>query len=60
MPPICTGVIVGPTPRSVTLVTELISVDGYYQTAEEMDPNLRGRPAQCWLEDRVLSIAALD
>ena len=39
---------------------ELISVDGYYQTAEEMDPNLRGRPAQCWLEDRVLSIAALD
>jgi len=39
---------------------ELISVDGYYQTAEEMDPNLRGRPTQCWLEDRVLSIAALD
>jgi septum site-determining protein MinC len=39
---------------------ELISVDGYYQTAEEMDPNLRGRPTQCWLEDRVLSITALD
>ena len=39
---------------------ELISIDGYYRTAEEMDASLRGRPAQCWLEDRVLSIAALD
>jgi septum site-determining protein MinC len=39
---------------------ELVSIDGYYRTAEEMDVNLRGRPAQCWLTDRVLSIAALD
>jgi len=39
---------------------ELISVDGYYRTAEQMDANLRGRPTQCWLQDRVLSIAALD
>jgi len=39
---------------------ELISIDGYYRTAEEMDANLRSRPAQCWLEDRVLTIAALD
>jgi septum site-determining protein MinC len=39
---------------------ELISIDGYYRTAEEMDASLRGRPAQCWLQDRVLSIAALD
>ena len=39
---------------------ELISIDGYYRTAEEMDANLRSRPAQCWLEDRVLMIAALD
>jgi septum site-determining protein MinC len=39
---------------------ELISIDGYYRTAEQMDASLRGRPAQCWLEDRVLSIAALD
>jgi septum site-determining protein MinC len=39
---------------------ELISIDGYYRTAEEMDASLRGRPAQCWLKDRVLSIAALD
>ncbi len=39
---------------------ELISIDGYYRTAEEMDASLRCRPAQCWLEDRVLAIAALD
>ena len=39
---------------------ELISIDGYYRTAEEMDANLRNRPTQCWLEDRILSIAALD
>lgn len=39
---------------------ELISIDGYYRTAEEMDAKLRGRPTQCWLADRVLTIAALD
>ncbi len=39
---------------------ELVSIDGYYRTAEEMDASLRSRPAQCWLEDRVLAIAALD
>jgi septum site-determining protein MinC len=39
---------------------ELISVDGYYRTAEQMDASLRSRPTQCWLEDRVLMIAALD
>jgi septum site-determining protein MinC len=39
---------------------ELISVDGYYRTAEQMDASLRRRPTQCWLEGRVLSIAALD
>jgi septum site-determining protein MinC len=39
---------------------ELVSIDGYYRTAEEMDAGLRSRPAQCWLENRVLAIAALD
>jgi septum site-determining protein MinC len=45
---------------------ELISIDGYYRTAEEMDATLRNRPVQCWLEDRfisedrALSIAVLD
>ena len=39
---------------------ELISIDGYYRTAEEMDASLRSWPTQCWLENRVLAIAALD
>jgi len=39
---------------------ELISIDGYYRTAEEVDAKLRNRPTQCWLEDGALSIAALD
>jgi septum site-determining protein MinC len=39
---------------------ELISIDGYYRTAEDMDASLRTRPAQCWLDDGILSIAALD
>ena len=39
---------------------ELISIDGYYRTAEEMDASLRSRSVQCWLADRVLAIAALD
>ena len=39
---------------------ELVSIDGYYRTAEEMDASLRSRPTQCWLENRVLAIAALD
>jgi septum site-determining protein MinC len=39
---------------------ELISIDGYYRTAEEMDPNLRSRATQCWLDDRLIAIAALD
>ena len=39
---------------------ELVSVNGYYRTAEQIDATLRSRPTQCWLEDRVVSIAALD
>jgi septum site-determining protein MinC len=39
---------------------ELIAIDGYYRTAEEIEPELRGRPVQCWLKDRVLSIAGLN
>jgi septum site-determining protein MinC len=39
---------------------ELISIDGYYRTAEDMDAKVRGRAAQCWLEGSVLTIAPLD
>jgi len=39
---------------------ELLSIDGYYRTAEQIDASLRSRPTHCWLEDRVISIAALN
>src|SRR3974390_3174925 len=39
---------------------ELVSVDGYYCTAEQMDASLRNRSTQCWLEGCVLSITAVD
>jgi len=39
---------------------ELIAIDGYYRTAEQLDAGLRGRPTQCWLHERVLTIAALE
>jgi septum site-determining protein MinC len=39
---------------------ELLAIDGYYQTAEEMDPKLRSLPVQAFLEDGLLHVAALD
>jgi septum site-determining protein MinC len=39
---------------------ELIAIDGYYTTADDMAPELRGRPVQCWLGERTLQITALD
>lgn len=42
------------------LEAELLSIDGLYQTADEMDAALLGRPAQIWLKDDVLNFAALD
>ena len=31
---------------------ELLAIDGYYQTADEIDATLRNRPAQAWLRGR--------
>jgi septum site-determining protein MinC len=39
---------------------ELLAIDGYYQTAENMDAKLRGRPVQVWLEEAGLNVEALD
>jgi septum site-determining protein MinC len=39
---------------------ELLAIDGYYQTAENMDASLRGRSVQVWLQDAGLSVQALD
>src|SRR5262249_53327196 len=39
---------------------ELLAIDGYYRTADELDPMLRGQRAQAWLETDGLKIAPLD
>jgi septum site-determining protein MinC len=39
---------------------ELLAIDGYYQTAEELDENLRSRPAQARLDGQVMKITALN
>ena len=39
---------------------ELLAIDGYYQTTEDIDSKLRNRPIQAWLEGDVLMIAASD
>ncbi len=39
---------------------ELLAIDGYYQTAEEIDVSLRSRPAQAWLEGDTMKITPLN
>jgi septum site-determining protein MinC len=38
---------------------ELLAINGYYQTAEEIDVALRHRPAQAWLEGTSIKITPL-
>jgi septum site-determining protein MinC len=39
---------------------ELLAIDGYYQTAEQIDVTLRNRPAQAWLEGDIMKITPLN
>jgi septum site-determining protein MinC len=39
---------------------ELLAIDGFYQTAEDIDEALRGRPAQAWLQGNTMRITALN
>jgi septum site-determining protein MinC len=39
---------------------ELLAIDGYYQTAEEIDASLRNRPAQAWLQGETMKITPLN
>lgn len=41
------------------LEAELIAIDGFYQTAEDMDPRLRGKAVQIWLEGETIRAEAL-
>jgi septum site-determining protein MinC len=42
------------------LMAELLSIDGIYKTADEMDAKLRGRAIQAWTNGDTLVIAGLD
>jgi septum site-determining protein MinC len=39
---------------------ELLAIDGYYLTAEELDANLRSRPAQARLDGKIMRITPLN
>ena len=42
------------------LEAELLAIDGLYRTADAMDPGLRGRAVQAWLDGQTMQVAALD
>ena len=39
---------------------ELLAIDGYYQTAEQISATLRNRPAQAWLQGDIMRITPLN
>lgn len=39
---------------------ELLAIDGYYQTAEDISVTLRNRPAQAWLDGEIMKITPLN
>jgi septum site-determining protein MinC len=39
---------------------ELLAIDGFYQTADDIDDALRGKPAQAWLQSKTMRITALN
>lgn len=39
---------------------ELLAVDGWYHTAEDMEPSARGKPIQVFLENGAIHVAALN
>jgi septum site-determining protein MinC len=39
---------------------ELLAIDGWYKTAEDMTQHLHGRAIQAWLENDAIMVAALD
>lgn len=41
------------------LEAELIAIDGFYKTAEDMEPSLRGKAVQIWLEGDAIKAATL-
>jgi septum site-determining protein MinC len=39
---------------------ELIAIDGLYRTADDMEPEIRGRAVQAWLDGNAMIIRAVD
>ncbi len=42
------------------LEAELLAIDGLYRTADDIEPGLRGKPAQAWLSGDSMVVAGLD
>jgi septum site-determining protein MinC len=42
------------------LEAELLAIDGLYRTADDIEPALRGQPAQAWLSGDSMIVARLD
>jgi septum site-determining protein MinC len=42
------------------LEAELLAIDGYYRTAEDLDGGLRGRAVQAWLAGETLMLAPIE
>lgn len=42
------------------LEAELLAIDGLYRTADDIEPQLRGKPAQAWLAGDSMVVAGLD
>ena len=41
------------------LEAELVAIDGYYKTAEDLEPGLRGKAVQLWLEGDTFKVGSL-
>lgn len=41
------------------LEAELIAIDGFYKTADDMEADLRGKPVQIWLDGETITAATL-
>jgi septum site-determining protein MinC len=41
------------------LEAELLAIDGFYKTAEDMEPELRGKAVQIWLEGETFKVGSL-
>ncbi|RYE74372.1 MAG: hypothetical protein EOP19_27845, partial [Hyphomicrobiales bacterium] len=41
------------------LEAEMVAIDGFYKTAEDLESTLRGKPVQFWLEGETFTAGSL-